>query len=90
MSILLLTAIEKSKTTYIPQHHPFVKEPDLMMQWPGEYDAGFSILGFRLQNPWVDQMCIRNFWTLSANSKLFPGSDTAALRQLNPLHKMEP
>ena len=36
MSILLLTAIEKSKTTYIPQHHPFVEEPDLMMQWPGE------------------------------------------------------
>ena len=36
MSILLLTAIVKSKTTYIPEHHTFVEEPDLMMQWPGE------------------------------------------------------
>ena len=31
MSILLLTAIVKSKTTYIPEHHTFVEAPDLMM-----------------------------------------------------------
>ena len=38
----------------------------------------------------VDQMSTRNSWGLVVKSKLSPSSGFVALRQLNPIHKMEP
>ena len=37
----------------------------------------------------VDQMSTRDFWEL-VKSKLSPQSDSAALRQLNPIYKKGP